>query len=264
MHSLSPRSREGNTFREWVQLRSARAEQAWIDEQIGVGIAGPQVAIVQYRTPAIIYRRPLVDESAALARAARVGCDMSRRSSGGGEVLAGPWMLGVDLFLPAAHPLCQAGHVAGFRWLGEMWRKAFVCIGLPVELADASSIAEHNEAARAACLDWVCFAGLSHGELLDGEGRKLLGLAQRRGRWGILLSSGLLMAQTPWEILEFVRHGQRPERSGMHRLASAGLASLAPALTEDRLCRHLLDDLQLEFAGPRPEATAARQLETTP
>jgi lipoate-protein ligase A len=136
--------------------------------------------------------------------------------------------------------------------LSPKWRKVFAKLGLSVEIADAVSIAEYNKAARAARLDGACFAGLSHGELLDGQGRKLLGLAQRRGRWGILLSSGLLLAETPWEILEFVRHGQRPERSGMHQLASAGLASLAPALTEDKLCRSLLDDLQLDLDGTHP------------
>jgi lipoate-protein ligase A len=252
MGAPQPSSRQGSVSLACARLRSARAEQAWIDERIVDGISGPQLAIVQYRTPAIIFRRPLGDEAAARSRAARVGCDMLRRGSGGGEVLAGPWMLGVDLFLPAAHPLSRAGHVAGFRWMGDQWRKAFTRVGVSVEQADAVSIAEHNAAARTAGLDWVCFAGLSHGELLDAEGRKLLGLAQRRGRWGILISTGLLLDQTPWEILEFVRLGKRPERSAMRRQASAGLASLAPALTEEALCRCVLDNLQRDlFAADR-------------
>jgi lipoate-protein ligase A len=262
MHALPPRGGKESLLHRCLQLRSARAEQAWIDERIGAGIAGPHVAIVQYRTPAIIYRRQLHDDAVALARAARVGCDMLRRGSGGGEVLAGPWMLGMDLFLPAMHPLSRTSHVAGFRWLGDQWRRAFARVGMSVEIANALSIAEHNDAARAAGLDWVCFAGLSHGELLDGEGRKLLGLAQRRGRWGILLSSGLLLGETPWEILEFVRHGQRPARSRMRELASPGLASLAPALAVDRLCQCVLDELQRDLDGTHPTAMAAEELES--
>jgi lipoate-protein ligase A len=242
-----------------VRLRSARAEQAWIDERIGEGIARPQAAIVQYRTPAVIFRRRVGDETAERTRAARVGCDLLQRGSGGGMVLAGPWMLGVDLLLPVAHPMSRAGHVAAFRWLGDGWRKALAKSGFLAGIADETSIAAHDAAARAAGLDWACFAGLSHGELLDTQGRKLLGLAQRRGRWGILLSSGLLLAQTPWEILEFVRHGQRPERSAMHRLASPGLAELDPMLAVEGLCRRLLDSVQRDLAAAPLDFRALEQ-----
>jgi len=232
-----------------ARLRSARAEQAWLDERIAEGIPHPQAAIIQYRTPAVIFRRRSTDEAAERTRAARVGCDLLQRGSGGGMVLAGPWMLGVDLLLPAAHPISRAGHVAAFRWLGDRWRNALGRLGFPASVADAASIAAHDAAARAAGLDWVCFAGLSHGELLDAQRRKLLGLAQRRGRWGILLSTGLLIGETPWEILEFVRHGQRPERSVMHRLASPGVLELDPMLAVESLCRCLLDSVQRDLAA---------------
>lgn len=172
-------------------------------------------------------------------------------------------MLGVDLLLPAAHPMSRAGHVAAFRRLGDRWRQALAKSGFLAGIADATSIAAHNAAAREAGLDWACFAGLSHGELLDAQGRKLLGLAQRRGRWGILLSSGLLLAQTPWEILEFVRHGQRPERSAMHRLASPGLAELDPAFAVESLCRCLLDSVQRDLVATPLDFLALEQESVT-
>jgi lipoate-protein ligase A len=247
MPSFHPYAGEGSLWQDCARLRSARAEQAWIDERVRAGIGRPQVAVIQYRTPAVIYRRRSADEAAEQDRAARVGCDLLQRGSGGGVVFAGPWMLGVGLLLPAAHPLSRASHVASFRWLGRHWQTALAALGLATRVADAASIAEHNAAAHGAALDWACFAGLSHGELLDAHGRKLLGLAQRRGRWGILLSAGLLLAETPWEILEFVRLGQRPERSAMRQQASPGMASLAPALTVEDLCRCLLDVLQQDL-----------------
>jgi hypothetical protein len=88
---------------------------------------------------------------------------------------------------------------------------------------DAAGIEAQAANARSAGMDWACFAGLSHGELIDGQGRKLLGTCQWRGRWGVVLSGGLLLGSTPWEDLEFIHYGVRPERSGMRNLASGGI-----------------------------------------
>jgi lipoate-protein ligase A len=104
-------------------------------------------------------------------------------------------------------------------------------------------IASHNAAARQADLEWVCFAGLSHGELIDAHGGKLLGLAQSRGRWGALISVGLLLAQTPWETLEAIHRGRPCQRSTMHTQASVGLAALAPQMSCERICHAVLDAL---------------------
>lgn len=251
---------KGETTLACTGLGSARAEQAWITERLGEGIGRPQMALVRYGTPAVIYGRrghgdadPDVPE-----RARQSGHDLLRRRSGGGAVLAGPWLLGVDLLLPAAHPLSAAGHIASFRWLGSVWHKSLRTLGVFVEIADAASIAESNAAACEAGLDWVCFAGLSHGELIDVQGRKLLGLAQWRGRWGTLLSAGLLVAQTPWETLEFVHLGQRPKRSRMHRQASPGLATVAPEVTVERVCRSLAHCLNQNLRCTDPPFVAQR------
>jgi lipoate-protein ligase A len=234
---------------DFARLGSARAEMAWVNERIAGGLGGPHLAVTHYSAPAVIYRRKLDDEAAMERRAAQEGCDLLQRRVGGGVVFAGPWLLGVDLLLPADHPLGAGGHTAAFCWFGDCWQAALGLLAVPTTLADAAGIAAHNAAAQAAGLEWACFAGLSHGELLDGLGGKLVGLAQSRGPWGVLLSAGLLLSETPWERLEFICRGQYPEWSEMRRQASAGLASLVHGITMDRLTGSLLQSLQPDLVA---------------
>lgn len=210
-----------------MQPDAARAEQAWIDERIAAGIDAPQAMLVHYAAPALIHGRRGPADGAIAARARAAGCDVVQRRSGGGVVLAGPWLLGLDLLLPAAHPLSQGGPIAAFNALGAHLRERLAAVGVPTRLAQAADIARHKAAARDAGVEGICFAGLSHGELLDADGRKLVGLAQSRGRWGCLLSAGLLLAATPWEMLETIHLGRRCERSAMHELAAAGMTGMA-------------------------------------
>lgn len=215
----------------FARLACAHAEQAWIAEQLTTGLSVPQLALVEYFRPALIYGRRGGDEDAARRRAGELDYDLLRRRSGGGAVLAGPWLLGVNLLLPAAHGLAQLSPVESFRWFGRCWQQVLREQGRASQLADATSIATHNATAQAAALDWICFAGLGHGELLDMQGRKLLGLAQYRSRLGVLLSAGLLIAPTPWEDLEWIHTGCNTGHSTMHQQASAGL----PGLNLERL-----------------------------
>lgn len=244
-------------WKDFARLGSARAEMAWVNERIAGGLGGPQLAVTHYSTPAVIYRRKLEDEAAMERRAAQEGCDLLPRRVGGGVVFAGPWMLSVDLLLPVAHPLGATGHTAAFRWFGDCWQAALRRLAVPTTLADDTNIAAHNAAAQAAGLEWACFAGLSHGELLDGMGGKLVGLAQSRGPWGVLLSAGLLLSDTPWERLEFICRGQYPEWSEMRLQASAGLASLVPGITMERLTGSLLQSLQQDLTAGWTESGSA-------
>lgn len=228
-----------------VHLQGAQAEQAWIDGQLAAGVAAPQLALVEYPRPALIYGRRGGDEEAARRRAGELGYVLSRRSSGGSAVLAGPWLLGVELLLPHTHALAQLSPVDSFRWFGRCWQQVLREQGYASRLAGAASIARHNAAAQAAGLDWICFAGLGHGELLDTQGRKLLGLAQYRGRGGVLLSAGLLVAATPWEDLEWIHLGRHTECSTMQQQASAGL----PGLKRELFCQRLAYHLQTDLAG---------------
>ena len=224
------------------RLQSGQAEQLWIDQHLATGLTAPALAFIDYRRPCLIYGRRGGDNEAAQGRAALLYCGVTQRRSGGGAVLAGPWMLGLNLLLPAEHPRAALSHVQAFSWFGRCWQHALADLGISTHLATPDVFQQHQDPVRQHSLDWVCFAGISHGELLDADGRKVLGLAQYRGRWGTLLSAGLLVGQTPWEQLEFIHSGHMPEYSHLHAL-TAPVANLDTPVERSALQARLLDHL---------------------
>lgn len=225
-------------------LQSGQAEQIWIDRQLAAGLTAPALAVVNYRRPCLIYGRRGGDNPAARGRAALLYYAVTQRRSGGGAVLAGPWMLGLNLLLPTEHPFAALSHVQAFSWFGRVWQQALADLGITCHLANSEEFQQRQALVEQLRLDWVCFAGISHGELLDSEGRKVLGLAQYRGRWGTLLSAGLLTATTPWEELEFIHTGQRPEYSALHAL-TAPLPQLDTPVARQALLACLLNHLHM-------------------
>lgn len=195
-------------------LVSAQSEQDWIARCLEAGLERPRLALVHYEAPAVIYGRSSAPAAAALDRAREAGCSVLQRHSGGGAVLAGPWMLGAALLVPAASPLGAAGIVGAFRQFGAAWAGALESLGFSCREAEAADAAQQNRLAAELGVTWVCFSGLSHGELLDDGGRKVLGLAQWRGKWGVLLSAGLLLRPVPWDLLGRVHLGATPWRPG--------------------------------------------------
>lgn len=110
-----------------------------------------------------------------------------RRHGGGTAVLAGPGVLGLDVMLPAGHPLAPPDVVETYRWLGAVWRAALHGLGVAAHLV---TIPEARRATRDALIAPACFGSLSPYEVTV-EGRKLVGLAQVRRRNGILLQAGV-------------------------------------------------------------------------
>ncbi len=112
-----------------------------------------------------------------------------KRQAGGTAVLASADMLGLDVFLPAGHPLITQDVVETYRWLGMVWRDTMHSLGAPSHLV---SIREARQAAPSADapIRLACFGTLSPYEVTSGE-RKLVGLAQIRRRGGVLLQSAL-------------------------------------------------------------------------
>jgi lipoate-protein ligase A len=115
--------------------------------------------------------------------------------------MTGPWMLGLSLWLPPTAPAAQAGLVETFRRFGAACRDALGELGIGSALASNADVARSIERARLADLRWACFGTVSHGELVDRAGRKLLGLAQSRRRGCVLLEGGLLLCEPDWALL---------------------------------------------------------------
>lgn len=109
------------------------------------------------------------------------GLAVCRRRSGGGAVLVDGSMLWIDVLIPAGDAAFDADLGKTFVRVGTAWQQAFAAAGVVTDRWD-------QRAERLALADQVCFAGRGWGELTvhDGAGGwiKVLGLSQRRTRWG--------------------------------------------------------------------------------
>jgi hypothetical protein len=106
------------------------------------------------------------------------GLEVIRRASGGGAVLVAPdAQLWVNVWLPRGDALWVDDVVRSSQWLGEAFVSALRQLGVP-DLAVHTGRLERTEWS-----DLICFAGLGPGEV-STAGKKLVGLAQRRDRYG--------------------------------------------------------------------------------
>lgn len=121
------------------------------------------------------------------------------RRAGGTAVLVGPDLLGLDVILPAGHPLVLADIVESYRWLGETWVRALRLLGLitrvvtPAEAHSRRLLARQDERReRENALGRACYASQSSYEVVAGL-RKVVGLDMIRRRNGSLLQAGILL-----------------------------------------------------------------------
>ncbi len=100
-----------------------------------------------------------------------------RRRSGGGAVLLHPdsavW---VDVVVPRHHPLYETQIERSSMWLATAIQREFAGdFELPLDIARVNGIDQFGHL--------LCFGGIGIGELTCA-GRKVIGVAQRRGKWG--------------------------------------------------------------------------------
>lgn len=161
-------------------------------------------------------------------RAHRAGVAVVRRSSGGGAVLVAPgdpvW---VDVWLPAGDPLWNREVDRAFDWLGRAWVDALARTGITGLHAHAEGFV--------ACTPWssvVCFGGVGAGEVVTADGRKVVGLAQRRNRRGAWFHGACVLRWEPAPLVELLTLDPADRRAAVIGLgaAVAGAADLADEL----------------------------------
>ncbi len=114
-----------------------------------------------------------------------------RRRSGGGAVWLDPvehvW---VDVIVPTGHPLWTSDVTLSFDWLGVAWLRAVRALGVtePLDVHRGRLVSSPWSAL-------LCFAGRGPGEVFV-RNRKLVGIAQRRSRGGVLFQCGILRRWT--------------------------------------------------------------------
>jgi lipoate-protein ligase A len=172
------------------------------------------------------------------------GLPLVRRGTGGGAVLCDEDYLMLDIALPPGDPRVLDDVTESYRWLAERLVSALDELGVrEISLVQPAALRGLDEQAREAGRS-ACFAGLGPYELLDGHGRKLLGLAQRRRRGGVLLQAAAYLA------------GERESLAGLLWLAAPERDDLRRRLRETAVLGPI--GLRLpEVLGPvwdRPEA----------
>ncbi len=142
----------------------------------------------------------LVDEAACRAAGLAV---VRRRSGGGLVVIRRSAMVWLDLALP--HGIAPDDVRGAMVWAGERWRSALI----EVAGLDGAQLEVHRGGmVPSPWSDLVCFAGLGPGEVLL-EGRKLVGLSQRRTRGGVRIQGLVHVASTTHDLLAVIA-GDRP------------------------------------------------------
>lgn len=177
------------------------AATALLDQAIG-GRAGTLAATFAETTLVIgsAQTEASVDRSACEAD----GVPVIRRGSGGGAVLCDPGLLEVDVALPPGHALLGADVTESYRFLGQAWVDGLAALGLEgrlVTVAEARALPDERRAAARV----ACYAGLSPYEVVDPDGRKLVGLCQRRRRGAALFQCSLACGLEPAAVTRYVR-----------------------------------------------------------
>ena len=120
---------------------------------------------------------------------------LARRRSGGSAVLVGPQeILWVDVVLPSGDPLWQADVSLAARWIGGCWAASF---GSEADVWQGAM--RHTPWSRT-----VCFAGLGPGEVTI-DGRKVVGISQRRTQQGALFQSAVMLSWQPDDYEEILK-----------------------------------------------------------
>lgn len=228
-------------------------EHAWCADVLATTVGAPQWRVWRYRAPEIVLgcaQRAL--REAAAQRAPR-GVPVTVRPSGGGAVLAGPWMVGVSVVLPPGHALLGEGLVHSYRWLGELHAGVLAQAGIAAHALDPGARRPDAGPPAVAALRWACFGALSPWEVVDHDGRKLTGLSQQRKRTGVAYSAGTLVSRPDWRVL-CAALGEPADAARLHALTAAcdetpAAAGLAAAAWADRLDAALAS--RLAGAPPR-------------
>lgn len=238
---------------------TAAVEQAWNERALAARPAA-DFAVWHWPEPAIVLGRSQQPRTLLVQAAAREALGEGRslevrsRGSGGGAVFCGPWLLGASVVLPTGHPLLGGSLVGAYRWLGE----AYMEVLQPLGQATLHFVPPKHEEPWPV-VPWACFGRLSPWEIVDGQGRKLTGLAQQRRRDATLLVSAMQLTMPPWETLAHVMGEPAADAQGLQR-RTVGLDALTPPGADfpDTVAPKLALALQAAIGRRLTESAAGR------
>lgn len=155
--------------------------------------------VMQAESPAIVLGSAQPEAHVDQDAARQEGVEVARRRSGGGAVLVTEEsIVWVDLILPAGHDLWETDVGKAGWWVGSAWAAALESLSVP------GDITVWKERLRST--DWssrVCFAGVGPGEVLI-DGKKAVGISQRRTRSAALFQSAVLIDWRPGDLVRLL------------------------------------------------------------
>ena len=163
-------------------------------------VTQPRFRVWTYRDPSIVLGCSQRARQADAAARLPPGMDIMVRPSGGGAVLTGPWMVSASVALPLAHPWVQGRLPESYRALGQLHVDVLAELGVTARALPEAQVPVANEQ-LGPVVGWACYGSLAPWEVVDTAGRKLVGLAQRRQRAGVLLVAGTLVTVPDWALL---------------------------------------------------------------
>jgi lipoate-protein ligase A len=175
--------------------------------------ASRRVRILEVDRPAIVLGSSQPNTDVDADAAADAGVDVVRRRSGGAAVYLAPGeLVWVDVIIPATDPLWDADVGRATWWIGEAWAAA-------IDGATAGPAEVWRTAMRrSAWSGRVCFAGIGPGEVCV-DGRKVVGVSQRRVRGGALFQTAALLRWEPGAVLDLLRYAAGERARGRGELA---------------------------------------------
>ncbi|MEH6473033.1 MAG: hypothetical protein V7752_17490 [Halopseudomonas sp.] len=224
-------------------------EQRVITDCLDSGVDEPQLLLWQYDKAAVIMGCSQRPDEGQLQRAETAGLPIIRRGSGGGAVLAGPWMLSATLFIPTEHPIGTLDLIKLFGWFEQIWIQALTDCAVSCKGVDKTLIDLSKQISKRERVEWACYASLSHGEVVSLDGRKLVGLAQIRKRKGVALVSGLHLQPCDWRVLCDVVVDDTSQAGVLESLNSNAeqLSGVSAADLLPQIIRHFTAALRDEF-----------------
>lgn len=155
-----------------------------------------------------------------------------RRSTGGGAVSCDDRYLMLDVVLPRGHPLVIDDVGQSYRWLARALQAALEQHGAALRAVTPREAAALPVADRVAAR-LACFAGTGSYELVTHDGRKLLGLAQRRRGGAALIQAAAYVAPPRIDVaagLGLPRDQEERLRERLLRIVT--LSEIAPGFAE--------------------------------